>query len=175
MRAIAEGEADGLVCTKLDRLTRSVIDVQELAEWFERNDLTLRVLDVGMDTSTAAGRMMLTMMGMMAQLFRDTIRDNTRAAFRSPKSVPKANLAASRPRVPDDVAALIHRLDGEGLGLSAIARELTERGVPTARSGARWYPSTVRSVLYERKPTKRKAFEYPAVKRRRPRKRKAVA
>jgi hypothetical protein len=77
--------------------------------------------------------------------------------------------------VPDDVAALIHKLDGEGLGLSAIARELTERGVPTARAGAQWYPSTVRSVLYERKPTKRKAFEYPTVKRRRPRRRKAAA
>lgn len=175
LRAIAEGEADGLVCTKLDRLTRSVIDTQELAEWFDRNALTLKVLDVHMDTSTASGKMMLTMMGAMAQMFRETIADNTRAAFRSPTSIPAANLARSRPRVPDDVAALIHELDGEGLGLSAIAHRLNAEQIPTARGGVKWHPSTVRSVLYERRPSKRKGFEYPTVKRRRPRRRKAAA
>jgi len=35
----------------------------------------------------------------------------------------------------------------KGSGLSAIAAVLNDEGVPTARGGVRWYPSTVRAVL----------------------------
>src|SRR5260221_598831 len=65
-------------------------------------------------------------------------------------------------------------LFAEGLGLSAIARQLTERGIPTARGG-KWWASTVASVLNERKPTARKAAELPTVRRARRRKRPTAA
>ena len=68
---------------------------------------------------------------------------------------------------------LIAKLDAEGFGLSEIARELTARGIPTARGGT-WYASTVRSVLYERKATNRKPTTLPEVKRR-PRRKGRVA
>ena len=47
LRMIADGKADGLVCTKLDRLTRSVRDLIDLVEWFEHPDLTLRMRKPG--------------------------------------------------------------------------------------------------------------------------------
>ena len=173
LRMIADGEADGLVCTKLDRLTRSVRDLIDLADWFKDNDLTLRMLDTGLDSSTAVGRMMLVNMGAAAQMVLDMLGENTRAAFRTPGSVPKAKLHASRPRVPDDVTELIAKLDADGFGLSEIARELTARGVPTARGG-KWYPSTIRSVLYERKATNRNPTTLPEIKRQ-PRRKRRVA
>lgn len=46
--------------------------------------------------------------------------------------------------------ALVARIVGAhaaGQGYSAIARTLNTDGVPTARGGARWYPSTVQKVI----------------------------
>ena len=53
-----------------------------------------------------------------------------------------------RPRTLDDkIVARIVTMRENGLSLAAIAKKLTDDGVPTAQGGARWYPSTVNHVL----------------------------
>jgi hypothetical protein len=49
--------------------------------------------------------------------------------------------------------ALMRELRAQGLPYHEIARELTEREIPTKRGGA-WFPATVRGIL-TRKPAKR--------------------
>ena len=44
-----------------------------------------------------------------------------------------------------------------GRGWSAIAADLTTEGVPTARGGAKWYPSTVQAVWNGQDATKHRA------------------
>ncbi|MGP0051271.1 MAG: recombinase family protein, partial [Solirubrobacteraceae bacterium] len=52
---IAAGKADGLAVSKLDRLSRSVIDAGQLAQWFTDAGARLVALDLNIDTSTPSG------------------------------------------------------------------------------------------------------------------------
>src|SRR6185312_11706887 len=50
LQSLADGEADGLIVTRLDRLTRSIADFIQLVEWFMNADKALIVLDFDLDT-----------------------------------------------------------------------------------------------------------------------------
>ena len=61
-----------------------------------------------------------------------------------------------RPRVvPDDVVRVIIARHKSGRSLRAIAAELNDDGIPTARGGGRWHPATVRAILVSRDVTHR--------------------
>jgi hypothetical protein len=58
----------------------------------------------------------------------------------------------ARLTTPDaDALATVVRLHLDGVPLFYIAEELNGQGVPTARAGVRWWPSTVRSMLLSRR------------------------
>ena len=61
-------EADVLIVTKLDRLARSVADLMNIVNTLERKKVGLRILDLGMDTQTPTGTLMLTIVTAIAQL-----------------------------------------------------------------------------------------------------------
>ena len=66
---IAGGEADGLVVSRLDRLSRSVVDFARLVEWFEQEAQAMLVaLDLGVDTSTPAGRLVANVLALVARV-----------------------------------------------------------------------------------------------------------
>src|SRR6266536_800944 len=50
-RLIADGHAEGIAVARLDRLSRSLADIVTLAAWLDANKLSLRALDVAIDTS----------------------------------------------------------------------------------------------------------------------------
>src|SRR5437016_2301823 len=60
-------EDDVLVVTKLDRLARSVTDLMTILERIEAKQSGLRILNLGMDTKTPTGKLMLTVLGGVAQ------------------------------------------------------------------------------------------------------------
>jgi hypothetical protein len=55
-------EGDTLVVTKLDRLARSVIHLGEIVEGLRGKAVALRILDLGVDTSSATGELVLNVM-----------------------------------------------------------------------------------------------------------------
>jgi DNA invertase Pin-like site-specific DNA recombinase len=72
-------EGDVLVITKLDRLARSMSDLWEIVRLLERKAVAFRVLDqAGLDTSQATGKLLLNILGSIAEFERDLI--NTRTA-----------------------------------------------------------------------------------------------
>src|SRR5664279_3355479 len=75
---IAAGEADALVVTKLDRLTRSVLNFAEILQWADRLGVSLVVLDIGVDTSTGTGKLVVGIMAQIAEWERGVIADRTR-------------------------------------------------------------------------------------------------
>lgn len=64
-------EGDTLTVTKLDRLARSTRDLLNMANALQRKGVELLVLDQNIDTTTPAGKLMLTMLGAIAEFEND--------------------------------------------------------------------------------------------------------
>jgi DNA invertase Pin-like site-specific DNA recombinase len=69
---------DVLTVTKLDRLARSVRDLVQIVDRVERKGASLRILAMGLDTSTSAGRLMLNVFGSVAQFEREVMLERQR-------------------------------------------------------------------------------------------------
>ena len=68
-------EGDVLVITKLDRLARSMFDLQEITKTLERKGVDFVVLDQAIDTTTPAGRLTFHLLGAVAEFERDLIAE----------------------------------------------------------------------------------------------------
>ncbi len=71
-------EGDVLVVTKLDRLARSVADLMQVIQTLDGKSVGLRVLNLGMDTHTPTGKLMLTVLGGVAQFEREMMLERQR-------------------------------------------------------------------------------------------------
>jgi len=86
-RALAELRAgDTLVVWKLDRLGRSLRNLLEVAVTLRERGVALRSLTEHIDTASAAGKMLYTVLGAVAQFERDVLRERTVAGMRAAKS-----------------------------------------------------------------------------------------
>ncbi|MCA9641694.1 MAG: recombinase family protein [Myxococcales bacterium] len=162
--ALDEGEAEGLLVAKLDRLTRSVRDLGDLVERYFASRYSLLSVADSIDTRSAAGRLVLNVLASLAQWEREATGERTRDALAHLRAQfvqlggaalgwerTDATDAAGRRLVADVQAeaatvARIVELRAEGLTLRAIAAALAAEGHAT-KSGGRWHASTVRNVL----------------------------
>jgi len=145
LASLTNGHADVLVVAKLDRLSRSMLDFCLLLEQARREGWSLVILDLGIDLTTASGEVMAHVAAAFAQFERRLIGQRTRDALAVKRA---AGVRLGRPPVlGDDVVGRITTARGAGETLSAIAERLNADGVPTARGGACWYPSTIAAVL----------------------------
>jgi len=80
MKDVREG--DTVVVWKLDRLARNNVALHQIAERIRAKGANLRLLDnSGLDTTTAAGRLMFGMLAVMAEFERDLSRERTIAGL----------------------------------------------------------------------------------------------
>lgn len=73
---------DAVIVAKLDRLTRSIVDLAELLRRFERRDVSLVSVADSLDTRSAAGRLVLNIMVSVSQWEREAIGERTGDAMR---------------------------------------------------------------------------------------------
>ncbi|MBV7378813.1 recombinase family protein [Maritimibacter dapengensis] len=78
-------EGDTLVVTKLDRLARSVRHLGEVVDHLEAKGVNLRVLDISLDTSTATGKLMMNVLGSVAQFEREMMLERQREGIAKAK------------------------------------------------------------------------------------------
>ena len=64
-------EGDVLVVSRLDRMARSVLDLAKIADLLKKKGVSLRVLDQGLDTSTAEGILLFNLLGAFAEFEAD--------------------------------------------------------------------------------------------------------
>jgi DNA invertase Pin-like site-specific DNA recombinase len=114
-------QGDVLVVTKLDRLARSVADLMRIIQALERKGAGLRVLNLGMDTSTPTGKLMLTVLGGIAQFEREMMLERQREGVAKAKAAGKYK---GRKPTPDVIRQEVVRLAGERMTKTAIADQL---------------------------------------------------
>jgi len=143
------GRASALYVARLDRLARSVSDLLGIVDQAIKHNWRLVLMDLGVDTATPHGRLVLSMLGSVAEFERGLISERQKDVHAERRSrgdvwgVTKGNL----PETSQEVRALVLELSHKGLSLRAICNELTMRQIPTTRGGLAWYPSTVRALL----------------------------
>jgi DNA invertase Pin-like site-specific DNA recombinase len=79
---VDSGRVEAVIIAKLDRLTRSVKDLCSLLELFEKRDVALISVAESLDTASAAGRLVITIMAAVSQWEREAIGERTRDALR---------------------------------------------------------------------------------------------
>ena len=141
---VARRQVGAVIVYKLDRLTRSVKDLNSLVELFDKKEVALVSLQESLDTTTASGRLMMNLLASVSQWEREVIGERTRDAMQHLKA---QGQVYSRP-VFEDAATLaqIHTRRAAGATLQEIADELTAAGVPTVRGGV-WAPATMMGIL----------------------------
>lgn len=110
-----------LVVTKLDRLARSVADLMVTVQTLDRKNVGLRVLNLGMDTHTPTGKLMLTVLGGVAQFEREMMLERQREGVAKAKA---AGRYKGRKPVAPELRDAVLQLASLGTTKVSIARQL---------------------------------------------------
>ncbi len=115
-------EGDLVVITKLCRLARNTRHLLEIVEFLDSKKIGLKVLNLGIDTSSPTGRLMLTMIGAVAAFERQLLLERQAEGIAIAKQ--KGKYLGRKPTAmakAQEVKALL----AEGLGKSQIADHLS--------------------------------------------------
>jgi DNA invertase Pin-like site-specific DNA recombinase len=112
---------DEVVVTKLDRLARSIRDLIDIVDQIEAKGASLRILAMNLDTKTPTGKLMLNVLGSVAEFERTNMLERQREGIAKAKTDGKyKGRAPTARRKRDQVQVLL----GEGLGVCEVASKL---------------------------------------------------
>lgn len=157
LEGVRVGSIGRVVVLKLDRITRSTRDLADLLDTFAKADAALVSVSEHLDTSSAGGRLVVNMLGVVAQWEREACGERTSAALghkrRQRQAYSPTPFGFSRQGnllVADDgeqaALGVAVRMDRDGASFREIAAMLTARGVMPHR-GKAWHASCVRAML----------------------------
>ncbi|APX87315.1 DNA invertase [Methylorubrum extorquens] len=112
---------DTLVVTKLDRLARSVTHMGTIIETLEKKGVALRIVNLGVDTGTPTGKLMLNVLGGVAQFEREMMLERQREGIAKAKGEGryKGRKPTARAKAEE-----IKALSAQGMSMNAIALKL---------------------------------------------------
>lgn len=114
---------DVVVVSRLDRLARSTRDLLDIAEQIKTADAGLRSLyEPWADTTSPAGRMVLTVFAGIAEFERELIHERTRAGRSAARA--RGVRFGRPPKLNGDQLTLAERLIGEGRSIPEVAKLL---------------------------------------------------
>ena len=114
-------EGDTLVVTKLDRLARSMAHLMEIRQRLVERGTHLRIIDLNLDTTTPTGKLMLNLLGSVAEFEREIMLERQREGIAKAKAAGKYKGRVPTARAKADQ---VITLKAEGLGPSEISRRL---------------------------------------------------
>jgi DNA invertase Pin-like site-specific DNA recombinase len=114
-------DGDTFVVTKLDRLARSVMHLAQIVDRLQRKKVSLRILNLNLDTATPTGKLMINLLGSIAAFEREIMLERQRDGIAAAKQEGKyRGRAPTARRQSSDVMKLV----AEGYSMSDIARRL---------------------------------------------------
>lgn len=146
------GEADALVVSKLDRLSRSVVDFGIILRRATRprgkkfKPWGLVAIDVGIDMTTPTGRLVAPILITVAEWEGNTISDCIKQALAVAKRE-RGIVPGAASKVPRSVVTRIKNARTREPTLRAMADRLNHDGIPSAKGGL-WSESTVQHASY---------------------------
>ena len=156
---LAAGRADALLVTKLDRLSRSLLDFAGMVDRAKREGWALVVVGGDFDMSTPNGRLMANMLATFAEYEREIISQRTKDALAVAKA--KGRKLGRKSKVSPEVQLRIVAMRAAGMTFEAIAAALTAEGVATPTAADHWAWQSVSQIV-------RRHGEKPVRTRRRP-------
>ena len=114
-------EGDSLVVTRIDRLARSLRDLQNLVHELKGRGITLKAIEQPIDTSTAAGKAFLDMLGVFAEFETNIRRERQLEGIAKAKA--EGRYMGRKPTAKAK-SEQVHELIGQGLTKQAVANEL---------------------------------------------------
>jgi site-specific DNA recombinase len=156
------GDVQAVIIVKLDRGFRSVVDCLQSVDAWERRHIALHIVDLGgnsIDTTSPAGRFMLTVLSAAGEMERGMINDRCNSGRKARKA---QGMRIGEIPFGFDLDSVTHKLvineeeqkaitlaqdlKAQGYSNRAIARELDRREVPTKKRGT-WTHVQVASLL----------------------------
>lgn len=110
---------DTLVVTRIDRLARSLLDLQTIVLTLEEKGVAFMATEQPVNTSSAAGKAFLSMLGIFAEFETNLRRERQTEGIAAAKAK-----GVYKGRKPTIDAAEVRRLRAEGIGPSAIAKKM---------------------------------------------------
>lgn len=129
-------DGDVLVVTKIDRLGRNAMDVRTTVDRLSAEGVRVHCLALGgVDLTSAAGRMVMTVICAMAEFERDLLVERTQAGLSRAKAEGKA---LGRPRtLTNEQEAEIRTKRAEGASLGTLAKAYGVSRAAIQRAGKR--------------------------------------
>ena len=161
LRDLCGNGAKGLIVVKLDRLTRNISDLSSLISgWFSpkaKCEAELISISEHIDTTTASGRMVINMMGVISQWEREQTSERTTEALAYKRKNGKVygptpfgftrrgdNLIANAYE-QELIAWMLERREDKW-GWKRIANTLNEQNI-RSKTKKKWHANTVRGVV----------------------------
>jgi len=164
LSGVKSGEIGAVIALKLDRLTRSVKNLLELIEIFAKAEADLISVLESLDTSSAAGRMVVQILGVMAEFERAQISERTAGALGHLRDRRRVyghcpfgwrREGDSIVEVPEEQWALAvsRRFRQDGQSLRQIGEWLSTQGFAPRQGGRSWRKQSVAQVMGSRMAT----------------------
>lgn len=114
-------EGDTVQVTKLDRLARNTRHLLEVSEYLQKKGVALNILNIGINTATPTGKLMLTMIGAIATFEREMMLERQAEGIALAKI--KGRYKGRKPTARDKSKEVIDML-AQGLSKPEISRQL---------------------------------------------------
>ncbi|GIN73992.1 cassette chromosome recombinase B [Bacillus sp. J14TS2] len=160
LQDIEDGDVDCVLVYRLDRLTRSVLDLYRMLEIFEKYDCKFKSATEVYDTTTAMGRMFITIVAALAQWERENMGERISMGYTEKARQGKYPLnfrpygynldkKISKLIIKEDEAKIVRLMFDlyiKGMGGNRLCKFLNEQGY-TTRDGNPWQDSSLMKVI----------------------------
>jgi site-specific DNA recombinase len=158
MKSIKTGQVSKVMVTKLDRMSRRLLDLLTLIDIFQEHQVSFISISESFDTNTPSGRLTLQVLGAVAEFERERIRErvfeNMFHAANQGKWLTQSpygyRLEDKQLELYEPEANIVQKVYdqflNQGLGYFSIAKKLNEEGVPS-KQNKEWSLRAIKLML----------------------------